>query len=194
MSSSEPTARPEPPRPFWDGDDAAAQELFQRYAKRLARLAERQLSADVAVRLDGEDVVQSVFRTFFRRCAQGEFQIDSSTQLWRLLVKITVRKAQARARRHTAAARDVRREAALAEGQLLEALAREPGPDEAAALVDQVGALLRGLPPLYENVLDMRLQGRSVAEIADSLGLARQTIYRVLTLLGDRLRSMDGEI
>src|SRR5262249_11157232 len=86
-----------------DGDDRAARELFARYAHRLAVLAERHLSDNLAARVDGEDVVQSVFRTFFRRCARGEFQIDSSAQLWRLLVKITVRKARAKARQHTAA-------------------------------------------------------------------------------------------
>src|SRR5262249_16127261 len=147
----------------------------------------------VTARIDGEDVVQSVFRTFFRRCGQGEFQIDSSERLWRLLVKITVRKAQAKARHHTAGLLDVRTESVVAGDHPFEALAREPGPDEAAALVDQVAVLLHGLPPLYGNILEMRLQGRSVAEIADSLGLARQTIYRVLILLRDRLRSIDGE-
>ncbi len=33
--------------------------------------------------------------TFFRRTTTGEFQIDSSAQLWQLLARITVRKARA---------------------------------------------------------------------------------------------------
>jgi hypothetical protein len=73
-----------------DGDD-----LVERYAHRLARLAEQHLSPKVAGRLDAEDVVQSAFRTFFRRSVQGEFQIDSSAQMWRLLAKITLMKARA---------------------------------------------------------------------------------------------------
>jgi RNA polymerase sigma-70 factor (ECF subfamily) len=83
-----------------------AVEAFQGYAVRLARLAEQHLSQKVAARLDGEDVVQSVFRTFFRRCSQGEFQIDTSAQIWRLLVTLTLRKARAHARRHLAGKRD----------------------------------------------------------------------------------------
>jgi hypothetical protein len=59
----------------------------------------------MAGRLDGEDVVQAVCRTFFRRSAAGEFRIDSSAQLRRLLVKITVLKARAWSRQHTAARR-----------------------------------------------------------------------------------------
>src|SRR3954451_5154153 len=96
-----------------NGDAAAVAQLFDRYAQRLARLAEQHLSRKMAGRLDGEDVVQSVFRTFFRRSAQGEFQIDSSAQIWRLLVKITLLKARAKGRHHTAGVRDVGAEAAL---------------------------------------------------------------------------------
>jgi ECF sigma factor len=88
------------------GNRDAAEKLFARYAQRLTRLAEQHLSRKLAGRLDGEDVVQSVFRTFFRRSATGEFRIDSSAQLWQLLVKITLLKARAKARYHTADKRD----------------------------------------------------------------------------------------
>ena len=60
------------------GEARAAEELFARYARQLTRLAEENLSRKVLARVGGEDVVQSVFRTFFRRTAQGEFRIDSS--------------------------------------------------------------------------------------------------------------------
>jgi RNA polymerase sigma-70 factor (ECF subfamily) len=89
------------------GDPEAVGQLFARYARQLTRLAEQHLSRKLAGRLDGEDVVQSVFRTFWRRQAKGQFRIDSVAQLWRLLVTITVRKAQARGRQHTTAARAV---------------------------------------------------------------------------------------
>src|SRR3712207_1477794 len=83
------------------GDQQAAAQLYGRYAQRLVRLAEQHLSRKLAGRLDGEDVVQSVFRTFFRRSAAGEFAIDGSAQIWRLLMKITILKARAKGRFHT---------------------------------------------------------------------------------------------
>jgi RNA polymerase sigma-70 factor (ECF subfamily) len=154
----------------------------------LTRLAEQHLSRKLAGREDGEDVVQSVFRTFFRRGSQGEFRIDSSAELWQLLVKITLLKARARARYHTAAKRDVAVEVPVGEqGWLPEALARDPEPDEAVILVDEIEALLRELPALYCRVLEMRLAGHAVAEIAAQLGVSRQTIYRALDLLQRRL-------
>src|SRR5262245_20437761 len=84
------------------GDPSAAQAVFNHYSERLVRLAEKHLSRRLAGRVDGEDVVQSVFRTFFRRGGEGEFQLEGSAQLWQLLVRITVLKARAKARHHTA--------------------------------------------------------------------------------------------
>jgi RNA polymerase sigma factor (sigma-70 family) len=167
------------------GDALAAEAIFARYARRLTGLAEQHLSRRLAARLDGADVVQSVFRTFFRRSAAGEFRIDSSADLWRLLVCLTLHKARACGRRHTAAARDVAAEAAGA--SLAEAVAHEPGPAEAAALVDEIGTLLRGLPALYGELLRLRLEGHSVVETATRLGVSRRTVHRGLQLLQHRL-------
>lgn len=169
------------------GESQAASELFAHYAQRLARVADQYLSRKLAGRVDAEDVVQSAFRTFFLRSARGEFQIDSRAQLWQLLVKITVRKARQQGRRHTAAARDVEAEQPAAEDGILAAVASEPGPEEAIILMDQIQTLLRGLPDLHCQVLQARLQGHSAAEIAVQLGVARQTVYRALKVLQQRL-------
>jgi RNA polymerase sigma-70 factor (ECF subfamily) len=170
------------------GDPQAAEQLFARYAQRLTCLAEQQLSRKLAARLDGADVVQSVFRTFFRRCAAGEFHIDGSGELWRLLVQITLQKARAYGRRHTAGMRDVAVEAPNSAEILAEALAHEPSPAEAAALIDQIDELLRGLPALYRDLLQLRLEGYTVSDTAARLGVSRRTIHRGMNLLQQRLR------
>lgn len=170
------------------GDPQAAQALFERYAQRLGHLAEQHLSRKLAARVGAEDVVQSVFRTFFQRLSRGEFQIDARTQLWQLLVTITVRKARAHGRRHTAAARDVALEQpGDAEAWLSGVPDREPAPEEAAWLVDEIEALVRDLPELYGQVLQRRLQGDTVAEIADRFEVTRQVVYRALSVLQRRL-------
>jgi len=175
------------------GDPQAAEELFARYAQRLTNLAEQQLSRKLAARLDGADVVQSVFRTFFRRSAAGEFRIDSSIELWRLLVQITLQKARACARQHTAGVRDVAAEAPGGGAEVLsEILAHEPGPMEAAVLVDQIEVLLRGLPTVYCDLLQLRLEGHSVADTAARLGVSRRTVHRGLNLLQQRLTRIAG--
>jgi len=54
-------------------------------------------------------------------------------------------------------------------------------------VVDEVEALLRGLPPLYAQVLELRLQERAAAEEVARLGVSRVTVHRMLSLLRQRL-------
>jgi DNA-directed RNA polymerase specialized sigma24 family protein len=182
----------------WDerlrgADPAVGEEIFARFAERLARLARQHLSQRLAARVDDQDVVQSALRTFFRRSAQGEFRIDSSTHLWRLLARITVLKARQQARFHTAQQRSVAAEAPQPEHAGFALLAHDPGPVEQAALLDQIEALLDGLPPLYGQLLQCRLEGGTVVAIAAELGLSRQSVYRMLDVLEGRFTQLDPE-
>jgi RNA polymerase sigma factor (sigma-70 family) len=176
------------------GDSQAAELLFCRYAARLTQVAEQHLSRKIAAREGGEDVVQSVFRTFFRRSAEGQFQIDGSAQVWRLLVKITVQKVRTRGRYHAAkkrsAAAEVRPED---DSWVAEALDRDPDPAAAAELVDLMEAMLQGVPPLYCHVLELRLQGMVPADVARELNISRNTVYRALDLFKQRLLECGGD-
>ena len=53
------------------GDDDAATGLYLRYAQRLRALARQYCTPHYAGRFDADDVLQSVFRTFFRRAEAG---------------------------------------------------------------------------------------------------------------------------
>jgi len=63
------------------GDPDAARQIFEYYSQRLGRLAEQYLSHRVAGRVEGVDIVQSVFRAFFKRAGEGAFKIDSRVAL-----------------------------------------------------------------------------------------------------------------
>lgn len=90
------------------GDQEAAQAIYQRYAQRLCALAEKDIGERLARRVGPEDIVQSVFRTFFRRTGDGQFAVDHSGSLWRLLVRITANKVLRHAEREGAARRDMK--------------------------------------------------------------------------------------
>jgi RNA polymerase sigma factor (sigma-70 family) len=176
------------------GDQQGAELLFARYAARLTQVAEQHLSRRVAAREGGEDVVQSVFRTFFRRSAEGQFQIDTSAQLWRLLVKITVQKVRTRGRYHAAQKRSAAAEVVPEDDSwVADALDREPDPATAAELVDLMEAMLQGVPPLYCRVLELRLQGMVPADVARELNISRNTVYRALDLFKQRLIECGGQ-
>src|SRR4051812_25947148 len=91
-------------------DAAAAEALFERYVERLTRLARGRLSRRLAVRVDPEDVVLSAYRSFFLLARQGNVVLGEQGDLWRLLVRITLRKVYHNARRHRADCRSMDRE------------------------------------------------------------------------------------
>src|SRR5208282_4065785 len=85
-----------------DGDQAAAQPLWERYFSRLVVVARgklkraRRTTADE----DEEDAALSAFNSFCAGAAQGRFpKLADRDELWRLLVVITARKAMAQAQR-----------------------------------------------------------------------------------------------
>jgi RNA polymerase sigma-70 factor, ECF subfamily len=165
------------------GDQQAAQKLFDRYAERLLALARRRISQRLASRVDPEDVVQSVFRTFFARAKAGRFHIAEQDDLAKLLVRITVHKTLRQVEFHKAAKRDPHQETAqgdTAQRQLVEALDGEPPPEAAVAFLDQLEHFLKQLGPDERQILEMRLQGYNNREIAEKLGFYDRKIRRVI--------------
>ena len=167
------------------GDEAAATELFQRYAERLLTLAHRHLSARLGQRLDPEDIVQSVCHSFFAGARDGRYVIGRSGDLWRLLVAITLHKVKDKYRRHTTDKRSLAREQVLGaedsrHGLTIEAAGNEPSPEEAVTLADLVEHVMGALDPMERRILELRLQGNSMDEIVADTNRCRHTVRRVL--------------
>lgn len=167
------------------GDQQAATEVYQRFARRLIALAHRRLDATLQAKADPESVVQSVFRSFFARQAQGQFAFDDWDSLWSLLVRITLRKCCRVAATYHADCRDVRREVGQEPAQDVglakdQALAREPTPEEATMLADLLERLMQGLDSTQQTILAQRLQGYTVREISANVGRTERTVHRVL--------------
>jgi RNA polymerase sigma-70 factor (ECF subfamily) len=167
------------------GDPRAAEDLFDRYTDQLIRLARRELPAGLAARVDAEDVVQSVYRSFWTDAQAGHYVLSRSGDLWRLLAAITVHKVQNQIARHLAGKRSVRREQSLDQsesvfGVPVESLVREPSPSEAAAVVDELEAVLRDLSPGHRRIVEMRLQGHTLETIAEAVERSERLVRRVL--------------
>jgi RNA polymerase sigma-70 factor, ECF subfamily len=171
------------------GDDDAARQVFQRFGCRLITLARQRLDRRMRPKMDAEDVLQSAFCSFFKRAAQGQYDLASWEALWGLLVVITISKCAGRAEHFRAAKRDVARESA-APASGAGPLAREPTPEEAAVLTETVEELLRGLEPHEEEMLMLFLQGHSIAEISSQVGWAERTVHRLLARTRKRLERM----
>src|SRR3954468_2244838 len=117
---------------FRRGQDDAPTLLYLRYAERLRALAEKQSSPGLAARVDPENIFQSVFRTFFRRAAAGQYDVPEGEEIWKLLLVIGLNKIRAVGAYHRAARRDVRQTAG---GESFErALDTESGRNDEEAL------------------------------------------------------------
>jgi RNA polymerase sigma factor (sigma-70 family) len=173
---------------YQDGDDEAAEEIFHRYLERLTRLARSRLSPRLASRTDPEDVVLSAWRSFFLGARAGKFALRRSGDLWRLLASITLHKVYRHARRHTAERRSVVVEQSLERMQeFLPARNQEPSPEEALALADELETVMTQLDAFGRRVLELRLQGETLAAIAADTGRSERTVRRMLAHLRELL-------
>ncbi len=179
-----------------DGDDEAAAEIFNRFVRRLIFLARSRLNAQVRQKEDPEDVVQSVFRSFFTRQVEGQFEIGNWESLWAMLAVITLRKCGNRIEYFQAAKRNVQRNVPggmkpneSEESRLAwEGIAREPSPAEAAVLTETLEELMSGLDERERLILSLRLQEYTVQEIGEQVGRSERTIARVLERVRKRMQ------
>jgi DNA-directed RNA polymerase specialized sigma24 family protein len=166
-----------------EGEDAAAQALWDAYFPRLVALARARLRGTPRGMADEEDVALSAFDSFCRRAERGQFpRLDDRDDLWQLLFVLTVRKAiglvryQARARRgggRVASLED------LAAWDLDEALGREPTPELAAQMADEYRRLLDGLgDESLRDVARWKMEGWTNREIAARLDCVEPTVER----------------
>lgn len=167
------------------GENQAAARVFNQFAQRLIALARSRLDSHTRQKVDPEEVVQSVYRSFFKRHAEGQFNVQDWDNLWTLLAVITARKCANRVNFFRAACRDVRQEMPLpqtADGPAADSpgSAAEPTPEEAAILTDTIEQLMRGLDQRNREILALALQGYTTSEISTELGRAKRSVQRVL--------------
>ena len=175
------------------GDQEAASRLWRRYAVRLVALARSRLSAEMHRHFDPEDLVQSAYRCFFAGDRGDRYVLKASGDLWRLLVAITIHKVHDKATRLRAQKRALGKDQSLADeagmAQLQgEILTQDPTPAEAAALTDELEQILRQLEPIQRKMVELRLQGFELAEIAVATGNNERTVRRIMKWLRDQLK------
>jgi RNA polymerase sigma-70 factor (ECF subfamily) len=181
------------------GDQQAAAELFRRYANRLVALARTRLSSKLGRRVDPEDIVQSVYRSFFTAAREGRYDLQRGGDLWRLLVAITVHKVQMCGKRNARQKRSVDREQTFAgEDSLLgigaEVLAHGPSPVAALALAEELEQLMSRLEPAQRRILELRLQGYQLEEIASQVQCGQRTVRRILERVKELLQQRQAEV
>lgn len=197
------------------GTESVAWELDRQFRERLCALVDREMNTIHKRRQDPEDVVQSVFMSFYRRAAKDQYRFEHTGALWKLLQRIARNKMLNRVDGDLAGKRDVRREtdnnpALLAEKPLSAAQARlfgealelalngmdAPAPEifrlqlYGYTIAEIVEIVLQDLEAPYPEILQMRLQGHSEQEIADAMNCGREAVRYRLDRIQERLRHL----
>jgi RNA polymerase sigma-70 factor (ECF subfamily) len=177
-------------RRFRRGNQDAATQLYLRYAHRLRALVRANCSTELTRRLEPDDIVQSVFRRFFRRVLTGDYDVPPGEELWGLLLVIALNKIRSEESFHRAGKRDVRLTVAGGDAEGL--LASQSGANEVAFAVLQltIDEALDTLPLPQRHMAELRIQGHEIAEIAQQTGRSRRTVERLLQDVRKRLRGV----
>ncbi len=169
-----------------DGDQDAAHVLYKRYVQRVFGLVDSKLGAKLRVSTDAEDIVQSVFRSMFRGVQAGNYEVEPGSSLWNLLAVISLSKLSRRALHQNAQRRDSERLVSLqtvADGE-----AMDVSTDEFLNIC--VRETMQKLRPSDREILLLRIQGFTLAEISQQMSLSGRTIARRLRTSRKHLASL----
>lgn len=178
------------------GDAEAASQIFGRFVDRLVALASRQFEEKFWAKADPEEVVQSVYQTFFRRQDASPFALSDWDGLWALLAKITLNKCHREQDYWRAGKRDARRENPT--GDLPDAEAwqdvidQEPTPYQAMILAETLERLLIQFDSSQRQIVELTLQGYTTAEIAVICERSERTVARVIERVRERIREIEA--
>lgn len=168
------------------GDQAALQDVFNRFFDRLVGLARQQLRALPRPGAgDAEGAAQSAMAGFWLGLEKGQYpKLFDRKDLWHLLAAITVHKAAHQRERENAVKRGggvVLDEAAIDLGRIL---SREPTPELAAELAEDCRRLLDLLPDVeLRTIALLRMEGYSNNEIAGKLDYSTRKVERKIELI-----------
>jgi RNA polymerase sigma-70 factor (ECF subfamily) len=144
-------------------------------------------------RVDPDDIVQSVFRTFFRRAKLGQYSVPEGEELWKLPLVIALNKVRATGAFHRAAKRNVKM---TSSGEAFErAVESHPARDEEALrfLRMVVDDLLRYMPQAHRRIIELRIEGHEVNDIARAVQRSKRSVERELQDFRNRLRTLIDE-
>ena len=189
-----------------NGDDSAAGHIWNEYFDKLTRLARKKLEGTPLRESDEEDVALSAMNSFCMGIANHKFDaLQNRTDLWKLLVTITARKASNKLRKHYAQKRGgggIRGESVFIQSDgndmdngIGNILGTEPSPELAAGVAEDCQKLLDMLDDdAQRKIAVMTLEGYSTEEIAKELDCTRRTVERKLQRIREIWNDHDSVI
>ena len=172
------------------GDEEAARQAFLTYEPYLRIVVRRHLNGRCRAKFDSMDIVQSVWADLLEGFRRGGWHFRDAHHLRAFLVKATRNRFLNRVRRHRRALENEQPLDETDPGQLPRA--RQDQPSDLAQADDLWQRLLTLCPPEHRELLRLKRQGLSLAELAAHTGLHESSIRRILYTLARRLSELQG--
>lgn len=155
--------------------------VVRRFGAQLVALSASHLSQRLQPRVDAEDVVQSIFKTFFRQLGDEQLELNDWDSLWGLLAQAAMWRICRYAKHHLAQKRSLAQETSLAPEGPPEArmLNREPNAADVLVADELQQQLLAGLKEQHRPIVVRILDGATHEAIATELRTSISTVERV---------------
>jgi DNA-directed RNA polymerase specialized sigma24 family protein len=164
------------------GDQEAVRELAIRYEPDVRRAARGPLQERRLQRLlDSGDVCQMVFTEFFARVADGQYEVEESDALARLLGTMARNQVRDQSRHHRAVRRDHRRLPDLSEHCLGGLVDDGPTPSCIVSTRELVAEVTRRLSADERDLLEQRALGHEWTTLARTRGGTAVALRKKLT-------------
>ena len=139
----------------------------------------------MAGRLAPQDIVQSVFRSFFRRAGAGTYDAPEGGELWGLLLIMALHKVRGQGAYHRAPKRDVGRTS----GDSVSNQAEHSNEQAFTELRLCINEILTSHTPTERAIIELRIDGFQVADIAARTKRSKRSVERVLQQFRKLLKS-----
>jgi RNA polymerase sigma-70 factor (ECF subfamily) len=123
----------------------------------------------------------------------GHYTIPDGEEIWKLLLVIALNKVRAVGAFHRAAKRDVRRTSG---GEAFDRAVESHhgrGEDALSLLRMVVEELLQSQPEAHRRMIELRIEGHEVNEIAATVQRSKRSVERVLQDFRQKLDALIGE-
>ena len=173
------------------GDVQIAQAALERYEPFLRMVVRRQLGRAMQSKLDSMDLVQSIWANVLGSFASEDWRFRDAAQLRAFLARVARNRLIDHRRKHRRSLEKVCPIDSLPAAEQ----PREIGPraSEVVRGRELWDRLLAVCPPAHRQILRLRLEGKTLAEIADRCGLHEGSVRRILYGLAKTLRVPDSK-
>ncbi|KAA5545502.1 RNA polymerase subunit sigma-70 [Roseiconus nitratireducens] len=173
------------------GDSVAANHIWQHYFDRLVRSVRRRLQGQNHAVSDEEDIVLSVFDSFYAAAEKGRFpDLSDRDDLWRLLLRMSARKVIDKHRRDRRQRRggEVKIHSLGGDHEtIIEAIGDEPSPEMVLMMQESVENIFSHLGVgQLQDLAVAKLEGHTNAELALRFSCSERTIERRLHLIREK--------